>query len=142
MKMNYWTLAAGLLFFTMTSCQNSSQKKNEKNAEAPVEEVQATFYGTYEGTLPAADCEGIKTVLTIQADSTYSLKSEYIGVDQGAFETSGVYNRVGDELIELITPSSGEKTYYKIVAEGVMLSDSLGSENQGELAAHYILKKR
>lgn len=27
--------------------------------------------GTYEGTLPAADCPGIKTVLTLNADSTY-----------------------------------------------------------------------
>ena len=32
--------------------------------------------GTYEGTLPAADCPGIKTVLTINADSTYQLQQD------------------------------------------------------------------
>lgn len=99
-------------------------------------------FGTYEGTLPAADCEGIETLLTINSDSTYTLQSEYIGVDDGKFLVSGVYNLIDGELLELITPSSGDKTYYKIVADGVMLSDSLGTENQGELAKHYVLKKK
>ena len=30
----------------------------------------AVVAGTYEGTLPAADCPGIKTVLTLNTDST------------------------------------------------------------------------
>ena len=38
----------------------------------------AAVSGTYEGTLPAADCPGIKTVLTIKADSTYQLQQDYI----------------------------------------------------------------
>ena len=33
--------------------------------------VLDSIAGTYEGTLPAADCPGIKTVLTLNADSTY-----------------------------------------------------------------------
>ena len=142
MKMNYLTVAVAVFFLTMTACSGSSQKKNENVIETPVEEVQETIFGTYEGTLPAADCYGIRTVLTVNSDSTYSLMTEYIGEDQGAFETSGVYNMIGNELIELVTPSSGDKTYYKIVADGVMLSDSLGTENQGELAKHYVLKKK
>ncbi len=38
----------------------------------------AAVAGTYEGTLPAADCPGIKTVLTINADSTYQLQQDYM----------------------------------------------------------------
>lgn len=142
MKKNFLSVAAFAFLLLAVGCNGSSQKKQV--AEAPQqEEVQSVeVFGTYEGTLPAADCEGIETSLTINSDSTYTLQSEYIGVDDGKFLVSGVYNLIDGELLELITPSSGDKTYYKIVADGVMLSDSLGTENQGELAKHYVLKKK
>ena len=50
----------------------------------------AAVAGTYEGTLPAADCPGIKTVLTINADSTYQLQQDYIDRKDGHDEASGV----------------------------------------------------
>lgn len=79
----------------MISC-NSSQKNNApiKNSEIKTE-IQAqtsNLFGTYEGTLPAADCEGIKTILVINEDKTYTLKSEYIGREDATFETSGIYH--------------------------------------------------
>ena len=49
------------------------------------------LFGVYEGTLPAADCKGIKTMLVINEDKTYTLKSEYIGKKDATFETCGVY---------------------------------------------------
>lgn len=98
--------------------------------------------GTFEGTMPAADCEGIRTVLTVNEDSTYTLTREYLGVKDGLFETSGIYHSAGNGLIELATPSSGEKTYFKHVENGYMLSDSIGTVNDGELAGYYILKLR
>lgn len=129
----------------LTSCGNSTQKNDEttvaNDSTAVVEEVG--FFGEYEGTLPAADCEGIKTNLVINNDSTYTLKSEYIGIKDGTFETSGVYKMPNDSLLELITPSSGEKTYYRILGnEKVMLSDEKGTINNGELSEYYILTKK
>ena len=107
----------------LTSCGNSTQKNDEttvaNDSTAVVEEVG--FFGEYEGTLPAADCEGIKTNLVINNDSTYTLKSEYIGIKDGTFETSGVYKMPNDSLLELITPSSGEKTYYRILGNEMFL---------------------
>lgn len=79
----------------MISC-NSSQKNNApiKNSEIKTESQAHTsnLFGTYEGTLPAADCEGIKTILVINEDKTYTLKSEYIGRKDATFETSGIYH--------------------------------------------------
>lgn len=102
----------------MISC-NSSQKNNAqiKNSEIKTESQAQTsnLFGTYEGTLPAADCEGIKTMLIINEDKTYTLKSEYIGKKYATFEISGVYHMIGDSIIELVTPSSGEKTYYRML---------------------------
>ena len=130
----------------MISC-NSSQKNNAqiKNSEIKTESQAQTsnLFGTYEGTLPAADCEGIKTMLVINEDKTYTLKSEYIGQKDATFETSGVYHMIGDSIIELVTPSSREKTYYRMLNnKQVMLSDKEGTINQGSLAEHYILDKR
>lgn len=102
----------------------------------------ADFYGTYEGTLPCADCGGIRTTLKINNDTTYELRSEYLGMKDGVFEESGVYRIMSGNVIMLITPSSGDKTYYKIIEGGVALSDSTGKTASGKLAKHYILKKQ
>ena len=62
----------------MVACNGKKTAQNEtKNdsvcvADSVSADVDlAAVAGTYEGTLPAADCPGIKTVLTINADSTY-----------------------------------------------------------------------
>lgn len=127
-----------------TACNNNQKKTSCQESNDAVKEIVAnkeTKTGTFTGTMPAADCEGIRTILVVNSDSTYTLKEEYIGVENGIFETSGIYNQLGNGLIELITPSSGEKTYFIEVETGFMLSDSLGTINQGELAEHYILKQ-
>ena len=130
----------------MISC-NSSQKNNApiKNREIKTESQAHTsnLFGTQEGTLPAADCEGIKTILVINEDKTYTLKSEYIGREDATFETSGIYHIIGDSIMELVTPSSGEKTYYRMLNNRqVMLSDKEGTISQSLLAEHYILNKK
>ncbi len=143
--MNAKFLLMGALVVVFAGCKGSATKNTTqvKTQEATTEVATKSndFYGTYEGTLPCADCGGIKTILTVNADSTYYLRSEYLGVKDGVFETNGVYNLLNGDLLELITPSSGEKTYYKIQENAVVLSDEQGTVNQGELAEYYVLKK-
>ena len=68
---------------------------------------------------------------------------DYIGKKDATFETCGVYHIIGDSIIELITPSSGEKTYYRMLNnKQVMLSNKEGDINKGSLAEHYILNKK
>ena len=148
MKKTNLALAAALLI-SMTACTNSPKKEAATTDQATTaagatatDTTTLVMTGTFEGTLPAASSEGIRTSLTVNADSTYSYKQEYIGEKDANFETNGIYHLIGKDLIQLVTPSSGEKTYYKRVETGYMLSDSLGTVNQGELAEHYILKLR
>ncbi|MDD6687181.1 copper resistance protein NlpE [Sodaliphilus pleomorphus] len=111
--------------------------------EAAAPTTDTAYCGTYQGTLPAADCPGIKTVLTIAADSTYTLSSQYIDRQAQPVVTSGVYHlKQGGKLIELVTPSSGEKTYYKIKdAKSIVMTDSAGIEPQGPTAKFYVLTR-
>lgn len=113
----------------------------QRETAAPT--TDTAYCGTYQGTLPAADCPGIKTVLTIAADSTYTLSSQYIDRQAQPVVTSGVYHlKQGGKLIELVTPSSGEKTYYKIKdAKSIVMTDSAGIEPQGPTAKFYVLKR-
>lgn len=103
----------------------------------------AVVSGTYEGTLPAADCPGIKTVLTIKADSTYQLQQDYIDKKNGHDEASGVFKVLDGKRLMLVRPSSGEQTYYKVKDNNsIVMTDSLGVEPEGETAKLYVLKKK
>lgn len=103
----------------------------------------AAVAGTYEGTLPAADCPGIKTVLTINADSTYELKQDYIERKNGHDEASGVLQVLDGNVLMLVRPSSGEHTFYKVKdSKSIVMTDSLGNEAEGEMAKLYVLTKK
>ena len=103
----------------------------------------AVVAGTYEGTLPAADCPGIKTVLTLNTDSTYELKQDYIDRKDGHDEASGVFEVLDGNVLMLVRPSSGEHTFYKVKdAQSVIMTDSLGNEPESEMAPLYVLKKK
>ncbi|WP_337385411.1 copper resistance protein NlpE [Prevotella sp.] len=102
-----------------------------------------TVAGTYEGTLPAADCPGIKTVLTINADSTYELKQDYIERKDGHDEASGVLQVLNGNVLMLVRPSSGEHTFCKVKdSKSIVMTDSLGNEAEGEMAKLYVLTKK
>ena len=92
--------------------------------------VLDSIAGTYEGTLPAADCPGIKTVLTLNADSTYQYSADYL-------------ERKDGHDVEITRPSSGETTYFKVKdANSLIMTDSLGTEPEGAMAKHYVLTKK
>lgn len=105
--------------------------------------VLDSIAGTYEGTLPAADCPGIKTVLTLNADSTYQYSADYIDRKDGHDEASGVLQVLDGSVLMLVRPSSGEHTFYKVKdAKSVVMTDSLGNEPGGEMAKLYVLTKK
>ena len=78
MKSRILILAAAAL---LAACGGNTQKKAasggaETVAEAPdmhTAETSLDYQGTYAGTLPAADCPGIETRLTLKKDGTFDL---------------------------------------------------------------------
>ena len=143
--------AALLAAALMVSCNGKNTAQNETNTDSTsVTDTTASenldltaVAGTYEGTLPAADCPGIKTVLTINADSTYQLQQDYIDRKDGHDEASGVLHVLDGRLLMLERPSSGERSYYKVKDDShLVMTDSLGNEPEGETAKFYILEKK
>lgn len=136
-------LAMGLVGALLSTACSGGGNTAPAPREAAAPTTDTAYCGTYQGTLPAADSPGIKTVLTIAADSTYTLSSQYIDRQAQPVVTSGVYHlKQGGKLIELVTPSSGEKNYYKIKdAKSIVMTDSAGIEPQGPTAKFYVLKR-
>ena len=146
MKVTVSTLIAATLF-GFSSCNTSEKQEHtdkvleSKSEIMPTDTDTVSLFGTYKGTFPCADCGGKEMSLTIDVDGTYCLKYKYQDKDERLIEENGIYSILDDTLIETVTPSSGEKTYYKYENGLLILSDSLGTVDNGELSELYILKK-
>lgn len=130
----------------LAACGSQQQKKNEEPNNERIRigdmhnaEISLDYEGTYKGVFPAADCPGIETTLTLNPNKTFTLNSEYI--DRNLFfNESGNYTVKGN-LLTLIT-GNGEREYYKVEENRLRKLDMDKKEVTGELAEHYILKKK
>lgn len=152
MKKNLMILAVAVLA-ALTSCTGKKTAHSEVDKDSTdmagyttTEDSNvdlASVAGTYEGTFPSADSPGIKTVLTINADSTYQLQQDYIDRKNGHDEASGTFQVLDNNVLMLVRPSSGEHTFYKVKdVNSIILTDSVGNEAEGETAKFYVLKKK
>jgi heat shock protein HslJ len=100
------------------------------------------WHGTYTGVLPCADCEGISTTLSLNADETYHLSTVYLGNEDGEFHRRGTFswNDAGN-TVRLNDFDSGPALYF--VAENRLFQlDMDGNRITGDLAGRYILDKQ
>lgn len=86
-----------IFIFALAACSGNIKNKNASlNNHALLPDTTSVV--VFEGTLPCADCGGIKTKLTLYQNKpknqyTYSLQEVYLG--QGSdktFETNGIWN--------------------------------------------------
>lgn len=97
--------------------------------------------GTYIGTLPCADCQGIETKITLNHDGSYSIQQAYLGKENGTFESQGQlsWNEQGNTIT--LENESGANHYF--VGENILfMLDMNGERIQGDLAQHYQLRKQ
>jgi uncharacterized lipoprotein NlpE involved in copper resistance len=148
----FTSLLVSILALAFTSCANESSKdeKTEPATEviSPVptadnSQTSVDYVGTYKGTTPCADCEGIEVELIINGDSTYSLSNKYLGKGDGKpFVKTGKYSWTADgSTIELAGITDGPSKFK--VGEGrIWQLDMQGNKVEGELADKYILTKQ
>jgi uncharacterized lipoprotein NlpE involved in copper resistance len=132
----------------LIACSNAT-KPAEQEATENVEAVDMAhtsqnsldYYGTYSGTLPCADCEGMKTEIKLDAGNNYTMKTVYVGKDATVYEATGVYS--WDKTGQIITLAGITDAPCKyIVGENLLKQlDMEGNEITGDLADMYILRK-
>lgn len=95
--------------------------------------------GHYQGVLPCADCEGIKTTINLNNDLTYTIKDEYLGKKEGVFESRGTFEW-SDDGQKIMLSDTDRYTYF--VGENRLVQlDKSGNKITGDLANFYILNK-
>lgn len=136
-------LFIGIFAVAMFSCTNSKQKQNEENVtpDMHTSEMALDYTGVYEGVMPCADCEGIKTQLTINDDNTFVLISEYLGKEDATFEERGNYFIENGETL-VIQDEDGDQKYFKLQENSLAQLDADMKVIEGELAEYYILTKK
>ena len=149
MKKRFMILAVAAVAL-MASCGDKKTAQNEASEDiiSVADTTAATLdisavAGSYEGTLPAADCPGLKTVITINADSTYQMQQDFIDRKDGHDEASGIFEIKDGNILVLVRPSSGDRTYIKVKdADSIVMTDSVGNEPEGEMAKLYVLTRK
>jgi uncharacterized lipoprotein NlpE involved in copper resistance len=118
-----------------TSSTNQTTKPMGDNSMTSVD-----WNGTYFGTLPCADCEGIETTLTLNKDNTYKLVRNYQGkADARPAVSTGTFswNKEGSK----VTLSNEKPSDYQVGENQVFALDMEGKRITGDLASKYTLAK-
>ena len=143
MKSNF-IHASAILLLLLFSC-NNTKKNTSETTDSDIEVMgdnsmnSLDWSGTYEGILPCADCEGIKTIMKINNDNTYFVKEIYLGKNTTAFESKGYFR--WDDKGQSISFSDTNRHDYFVGENTLTHLDSYGNKILGALADNYILTK-
>ncbi|MDM1549152.1 copper resistance protein NlpE N-terminal domain-containing protein [Empedobacter falsenii] len=134
----------GILF---TACEKktestpATENKSSQKIDDSTSQSALDWNGTYEGVIPCADCEGIRTELTLNQDNTYTLTEEYIDKNLKVENQGNITWTDDGNSISLKTKDDEYKRYK--VGENILFQlDLEGNEITGALAQNYQLKKK
>jgi copper homeostasis protein (lipoprotein) len=99
------------------------------------------WHGTYSGTVPCADCEGIRTSVTLRDDGSFERERLYLGKSAAPMRDSGRFswNEAGS-IITLVSADGGTQQYQ--VGENQLFHlDQAGNRIAGDLAGQYVLRQ-
>lgn len=104
-----------IILISLSSCGNSNQQKENRQKVFEMD-------GTWQGTLPCADCSGIEYILSLQPQGYYNLTVIYIdgegdGIDVKLYADGKVVRTSKDDsfYLRLLPPPGNETVYFKIV---------------------------
>lgn len=149
--------SAFILFtFLLIACENESTQQEKiavskmmseiaKNEEQPMADNSRNaldWQGTYKGTLPCADCEGIEVSIEIDGDHQVNVEQVYTGRSTKRFTQKGKFewNKEGSK-ITCFLPDSKDSMKFLVGENQLIQLDKEGNQISGVLANYYVLKK-
>lgn len=129
-----WGMLSGIV---LLSC--SSGKTNQPH-DVHSSRSSVDWAGSYQGVIPCADCEGIRTIVQLNQDHTYQLYQKYLGKDADPQSTVSTFSWSSDG--RSIVLKAGKNAYYLQVGENRLFwLDQKKKRIKGTLENHYILRK-
>lgn len=132
-----WSAPAVLLVVTLAGCapQGSAPTPAGDNSRNALD-----WQGSYVGTLPCADCPGIRTRVELHEDGTFMRNVAYLGrdlrlMDTGSFEWDGAGSRI------TLTAGDGGAQRFHVGENVLFMLDGNGERITGERADAYRLGK-
>lgn len=97
--------------------------------------------GSYTGITPCADCEGIRTTVTLQQDGTFTRELIYLGKSGRPFSDAGQFS--WNDAGSAVTLAAGSEAaqQYQVGENRLYHLDRAGNRIVGELADRYVLEK-
>ena len=147
MKRHILTLGVAVLM--LASCQNNpSQNANnmvsdtttmmENTMDNVSEKMTPELVATYVGTLPAADCGGMATVIHLYADDTY-VKQENCASKNFESKEEGKVERT-DKGFTLVSKADNHKSFYITKGDNIVQVGEDGKEPK--MVKEYTLTKQ
>jgi copper homeostasis protein (lipoprotein) len=146
---------ATLLLTSFAACNNQSQPAAiaaalpQKNDTLPATVATADnsaasldWAGIYKGVVPCADCEGIETTITLNADKTYVLATSYMGKKQTTIEEKGSFSWNDAGAIVTLAGLKEKPSQYQVGENKITQLDMIGNKITGDMADKYILLKQ
>lgn len=137
----------------VVGCQKNSSSETVTTSQSDTVAVENThlptgdtsenaidWSGTYEAILPCADCPGIKTILTLNPDKTFTINEEYIDRDVKSEDRGGFSWDSTGSVIKL--EGTNTKYQYKVGENQLFQLDTEGNVIDGPMKDLYILKKK
>ncbi len=151
--MNKITLPLLGLILALYSCKNESKPENHFNEQKEiVNEEQGMdghtsinaldWEGTYEGTIPCEDCDGIFTELTLNNDESFVMNStRIVGSEKEKSTKKGLYQ--WDESGSIISFDIDGVTHrFRVGENKLIMVDKNGKMAEQSATSNYILIKK
>ncbi len=133
-----WLVLSGFLMACHPQKQNN---QNIGNTDLQTTSPHASkILGTYSGTLPCADCEGIQYSLTLDEEAQYETSVIYLGKSDKIVTTRGVWSLQNDTTLVLDTAGT-EQDQFWVGQDQLVMLDKKGERIEGDLADQYILQR-
>lgn len=149
-------LCSFIASLAFVSCKKNDANSSDNGEVVVVEEVVSDslvtvdgsnsensldWAGTYEATLPCADCPGIKTVIVLNPDNTFTISNDYLDRPTDRLNDQGTFTWYNNgSCIEIKGNASSGK--YKVIENGLLQLDANGNEITGATKELYLFKKQ
>jgi len=127
LRRRQWMSLASVLLLTACGGEPKSDVPDSVVTVNPNPEITLTAVApaSYEGTLPCADCSGLRTVLAIWPDSVYRLAQTYEGKSTTPVVTMGRW-RLSESVLSLETENGIPVLYRRVGDDTLTLLDQQG----------------
>ena len=139
MKKNIFAIIIASI--SIIACKTPTKKQDPHHFKTSIMDENSSknsldWEGTYKGTIPCADCNGIETKITIRKDSTYNKQIKYLGKIDNVIVKNGTYkwNEQGSSvIIDSVSYMIGKNTLIQLNIQKEIID--------GSLATKYVLSK-